>query len=98
MCVLVLIGLLTPSGNYAYMFLYTLLVIFINFLLVYSVWKIRKTIKAIEDKFPNDRLVIVHLVNFIVYTVMLLITTTTNVICLLPYTTEDKPIDDEDMS
>ena len=69
---LVLIALFTPDSRFIYSAFYSFLIFFINFVLIYSVCKIRNTIKAIEDKFPNDTLMIVHLVNFIVYSLMLL--------------------------
>ena len=95
---LVLIALFTPDSGYLYTIFYTFLIFFINFVLIYSVCKIRNTIKAIEDKFPNDTLMIVHLVNFIVYSVMLLTTSTLHLICALEFTTKGEAIDDDDMS
>lgn len=95
---LVLIALFTPDSNYLYTVFYTFLICFINFILIYSVCKIRNTIKAIEDRFPNDTLMIVHLVNFIVYSAVLLTTSTLDLICALEFTRNGEPIEEGDMS
>ena len=76
-----LIIAITIDKGLVYTLLYEILIIFINFVLIHSVSSIRNTIKAIEDKFPNDKLMCVHLVNFIVYTLIFLVTSTMKTIC-----------------
>ena len=79
---LIAIAIILPRGL-IYTLCYEILILFINFVLIYSVSSIRNTIKTVEDKLSNDRLMIVHLINFIVYTLMFLVTSTLYTICAL---------------
>ena len=46
------------------------------FILLYSVCRMRSTIKKISHAFPNERLMLVHVVNFIVWAILVTITVT----------------------
>ena len=57
------------------------MIIFINVALIYGVLSIHKTIKSVEHAFPNESLMMVHLLNFVVYTCMFLVTSTLVIVC-----------------
>ena len=69
------------------------MIIFINFVLIYSVSSIRSTIKAVEEKFPNDKLMVIHLFNFIVYTLIFFSVGTLKTLCSI----DDQQTDPPDM-
>ena len=43
------------------------LFIFSNYIIIYAVYKMRRTIKKIGQQFANEALMIIHFVNFTVY-------------------------------
>ena len=51
------------------------LLIFTCFILLYSVLRIRSTIKEIAYAFPNEKLMILHFVNFVVWSVLVVFQT-----------------------
>ena len=61
--------------NYDYQIYYLsltpILLIFCFFVLFYSVFRMRKTIKSIKFAFPNEKLMIIHFVNFPIWLVII---------------------------
>ena len=57
-------------GLFWYSIAVTLLLIISIYVLLYSVYKIRKLIKAIEHAFPNEKLMMHHFFNFFIYAVL----------------------------
>ena len=70
--VLLIVLALIPVEELTQLLFKEFIIIFINYVLIYSVSSIRSTIKAIEERFPNDKLMVIHLFNFIIYTAIFL--------------------------
>ena len=77
-----------------YLLCQEVLIIFINYVLIWSVSSIRGTIKAIEEKFPNDTLMVIHLGNFIVYTIFFLVSSSFYAVCSMKQDTKDVDLED----
>ena len=52
----------------------------VNIMLIYAVIKIRKTIKNLEDAFPNECFMNWHIINFVLIVVMSSLNRATNII------------------
>ena len=91
-----LIAILLPKGL-VYLLCQEVLIIFINYILIYSVSSIRGTIKAIEEKFPNDTLMVIHLVNFIAYTIIFLVSSSFYAVCATKQDKEEVELEDFDI-
>ena len=90
MVVLVVLYLMNTK-ELTFLLFQEIIIIFINFVLIYSVSSIRSTIKSIEEKFPNDKLMVIHLFNFVVYTIIFLTVGTLKTLCSTSDQQSDSP-------
>ena len=88
-----IVSVLTMMVSIAYMFprtplelifttLLPSLLIFTCFILLYSVLRIRSTIKEIAYAFPNEKLMCVHLINFVVWSVLVVLQTALSIFAM----------------
>ena len=88
-----IVSVLTMMVSIAYMFprtplelifttLLPSLLIFTCFILLYSVLRIRITIKEIAYAFPNEKLMCVHLINFVVWSVLVVLQTALSIFAM----------------
>ena len=54
----------------AFIIFEAIFLIFQNFMLIYAVAKIRAIIKGIKNVLPNERLIFIHFLNFIISTIL----------------------------
>ena len=72
----------TLPVRWAYETLLPAMLIFTCFILLYSVLKIRRTIKEIAYAFPNEKLMCVHLINFVVWSVLVILQTILSILAV----------------
>ena len=59
--------------RYIYDVLLPILLIFTCFILLYAVLRMRNTIKRIAHAFPNEKLMLVHCINFVVWSILIVV-------------------------